>query len=117
MVNQSVALRTWPLWLPVLAASILATSLIEQTTGFFELIKVAALLGAVISAVHHAEVIAQKVGEPYGTLVLALAVTVIEVALILSLMLTNATNAASIPRDTVYAAVMIICTESSDCAF
>jgi Ca2+:H+ antiporter len=109
MVNQSVALRTWPLWLPVLAASILAASLIEQTTAFFELIKVAALLGAVISAVHHAEVIAQKVGEPYGTLVLALAVTVIEVALILSLMLTNATNAASIPRDTVYAAVMIIC--------
>ena len=109
MVNQSVVQRTWPLWLPVLAAAILAASLIGQATGFFELVKVAALLGAVISAVHHAEVIAQKVGEPYGTLVLALAVTVIEVALILSLMLTNATNAASVPRDTVYASVMIIC--------
>ena len=56
-----------------------------------------------------ARVFAQRIGEPYGTLVLALAVTVIESALILSLMLANAEKSAAVPRDTVYAAVMIIC--------
>jgi Ca2+:H+ antiporter len=60
--------------------------------------------------VHHAEVIAHKVGEPYGTIVLALAVTVIEAALVLSIMLAGGANAAAVPRDTVYSAVMIICT-------
>jgi Ca2+:H+ antiporter len=101
--------NAWPVWLPIVAACILGASLVGSYSGFFDLIKIAALLAAVIAAVHHAEVIAQKVGEPYGTLVLALAVTVIEVALILSLMLANSADAASIPRDTVYAAVMIIC--------
>ena len=87
----------------------LVAALLVGSQGFFDLINIAALLAAVIAAVHHAEVIAQKIGEPYGTLVLALAVTVIEVALILSLMLNKSTDAASVPRDTVYAAVMIIC--------
>ena len=77
-----------------------------------------ALVGAVLASVHHAEVIAHKVGEPYGTLVLALAVTIIEVALIVSLMLADGASApastgesptASLPRDTIYAAIMIIC--------
>ena len=109
MLNPTAVLRSWPIWLPLLAAATLAASLPGEIGGLFEVVKVAALLAAVVAAVHHAEVIAQKVGEPYGTLVLALAVTVIEVALILSLMLTKAASAASIPRDTVYAAVMIIC--------
>ncbi len=69
----------------------------------------AILVVAVIAAVHHAEIIAHKIGEPFGTLVLALAVTVIEVALILSLMMVRGDAAASLPRDTIYAAVMIIC--------
>jgi Ca2+:H+ antiporter len=64
----------------------------------------------VAASVHHAEVIAHKVGEPYGTIVLALAVTVIEAALVLSIMLAGGANAAAVPRDTVYSAVMIICT-------
>jgi len=109
MLNPTAVLKSWPVWLPLLAAATLAASLPGEIGGLFELVKVAALLAAVVAAVHHAEVIAQKVGEPYGTLVLALAVTVIEVALILSLMLTKGASAASIPRDTVYAAVMIIC--------
>jgi Ca2+:H+ antiporter len=71
---------------------------------------VPALLAAVAASVHHAEVIAHKVGEPYGTIVLALAVTVIEAALVLSIMLAGGANAAAVPRDTVYSAVMIICT-------
>lgn len=68
-----------------------------------------ALTLAVLSAVHHAEVVAHRTGEPLGTLVLALAVTVIEVALILSFMLVGDANQASLARDTLFAAIMIIC--------
>jgi Ca2+:H+ antiporter len=66
-----------------------------------------ALAAAVFAAVHHAEVVAHRVGEPFGTLVLAVAVTVIEVALIVSVMLTGGPEKAALPRDTVFAAVMI----------
>ncbi|WP_067183856.1 calcium:proton antiporter [Microtetraspora niveoalba] len=67
------------------------------------------LAGAVLSAVHHAEVVAHRVGEPFGSLVLAVAVTVIEVALIVSMMLSAKGGASSLARDTVFAAVMITC--------
>ncbi len=67
------------------------------------------LLGAsVFAAVHHAEVIALRVGEPFGSIILALAVTVIEAALILSIMLGGAPGAENVARDTVFAAVMIV---------
>ncbi|MEY2884398.1 MAG: hypothetical protein RL490_2122 [Pseudomonadota bacterium] len=66
------------------------------------------LIVAVLAAVHHAEVIAHRIGEPYGTLVLALAVTVIEVALIVSLMIAGGSQSTELARDTVFAAVMII---------
>lgn len=66
------------------------------------------LIGCVLAAVHHAEVVAHRVGEPFGTLVLALAVTVIEVALIVSLMLAGGDATAALARDTIFAAVMII---------
>ena len=69
---------------------------------------VAGLIGAVLVAVHHAEVVAHKLGEPFGTLLLAVAITVIEVALILSLMLAGGAETAALARDTVFAAVMII---------
>ena len=68
-----------------------------------------ALIGAVIAAVHHAEVVAHRVGEPFGTLVLAVAVTVIEASLILSMLLAGGAEVAVIARDTLYAAVMLIC--------
>ncbi len=66
------------------------------------------LIGSVLSAVHHAEVVAHKVGEPFGTIILALAITVIEVALIVSLMVAGGENAAYLARDTVFAAIMLI---------
>jgi len=65
------------------------------------------LAGAVLSAVHHAEVVAAKVGEPFGSLVLAVAVTVIEVALIVTLMATSPSGTEALARDTVFAALMI----------
>jgi Ca2+:H+ antiporter len=66
------------------------------------------LFGTVFAAVHHAEVIAERIGEPYGTLLLTLAVTVIEVALIATLMLGENSN-STLARDTVFAVVMIVC--------
>jgi Ca2+:H+ antiporter len=69
----------------------------------------AALLASVLVAVHHAEVVAHRLGEPLGTLVLALAVTAIETALILSMMMAGGAEMAALPRDAIYAAVMIIC--------
>jgi Ca2+:H+ antiporter len=66
------------------------------------------LAGAVLAAVHHAEVVAHRVGEPFGSLVLAVAVTVIEVALIVTLMVSG--GAASLARDTVFAALMLTTT-------
>jgi Ca2+:H+ antiporter len=66
------------------------------------------LIGAVITAVHQAEVIAHKVGEPLGTLLLAVCVTIIEVALIVSIMLSAGSDGALIARDSVFAAVMIV---------
>lgn len=66
------------------------------------------LVGCVLSAVHHAEVVAHRVGEPFGTIILALAITVIEVALIVSLMIAGGESAAKLARDTVFAAIMLI---------
>lgn len=75
--------------------------------GPLALLLAAVLLGNVIAAVHHAEVIALRVGEPFGTLILALAVTVIEVGLIVSIMLTGEPNPA-LMRDSVHAVVMLV---------
>ncbi|CAA7386442.1 calcium:proton antiporter [Chryseobacterium fistulae] len=66
------------------------------------------LTGSVLSAVHHAEVVAHKVGEPFGTIILALCITIIEVALIISLMVAGGEQAITLARDTVFAAVMLI---------
>jgi len=94
---------------PPLALVVLVISW-GRNPGAVLLILVCAALGAaVIAAVHHAEVVAHRVGEPFGTLILALAVTVIEVALIVTLMASGGDKAASLARDTVFAAVMITC--------
>jgi len=67
-----------------------------------------ALIVNVLSAVHHAEVVAHSVGEPYGTIILAVAVTLLEASIIVSLMLTGGVGAETYARDTLFAAVMII---------
>ncbi len=66
------------------------------------------LIGAVLSAVHHAEVIAHKTGEPYGTLVLSISVTIIEVSLIIAMMLSGHEGSEFIARDAVFATLMIV---------
>ena len=76
--------------------------------AWFTILMGVILIGAVISAVHHAEVIAHKTGEPYGTLVLSISVTVIEVSLIIAMMLAGHEGAEFIARDAVFATVMIV---------
>ena len=102
-------LPRWTLAVPPLAFVVLLLTW-QRDLGTFSLILVCLGLGAaVIAAVHHAEVVAHRVGEPFGTLILALAVTIIEVALIVTLMASGGEKAASLARDTVFAAVMITC--------
>jgi Ca2+:H+ antiporter len=76
--------------------------------GAYLVLVAAGLIGSVLAAVHHAEVVAHRVGEPFGTLVLAVAVTIIEVALIVALTIAGGADASALARDTVFAAVMII---------
>jgi len=99
----------WNATIPVAACAVLAVIWGEDPGWGLLFLAGAALLAAVIVAVHHAEIIALRVGEPFGTLVLALAVTVIEVALIVALMLSDPKATTALARDTVFATVMIIC--------
>jgi Ca2+:H+ antiporter len=81
---------------------------ITMHVPYFYVIGSVALIVGVMQAVHHAEAIAHHIGEPYGALVLAVAVTTIEVAIIVSLMLEGSNDTSGLARDTVFAAVMII---------
>jgi Ca2+:H+ antiporter len=102
-------LPLWTVFAPLFAGAVLFAALFEFGSG--ALLVALCALGVAVSvfaAVHHAEVIAHRVGEPFGTLVLAMAVTLIEVALIASLMLAGGAEASGLARDTVFAAVMII---------
>src|SRR5271163_5058927 len=101
----------WTVAAPVFAGVVLLAAgfgLGRGMGGFLVAIIALGLGGAVFAAVHHADVVAHRVGQPYGTLVLALAVTLIEVALIVSLMIAGGPATAALARDTVFAAVMII---------
>src|SRR4051794_24396868 len=99
-----MAARTpWWTWIwAVLAWTILLIAIFLGGWGPVPAIAGVALLGTVYAAVYHAEVIAHRIGEPFGTLVLALAVTVIETALIASVMISAPDQNAGVARDTVF---------------
>jgi Ca2+:H+ antiporter len=99
----------WTFIVPVLAVLVLAVTWGSKPPGIVLAVVGLFLAGAVLSAVHHAEVVAHRVGEPFGSLVLAVAVTVIEVALIVTLMVSGGTETSTLARDTVFAAAMITC--------
>src|SRR3954466_3771336 len=110
MAASATGRMPWWAWLwPVLAWAVLAAKSALGATGPIAAIAAVGLIGTVFGAVYHAEVVAHRVGEPFGTLVLALAVTVIETALIISVMLAAPAENAALARDTVFAAVMIVC--------
>ena len=100
-----------PLWtwlIPVLSLALLVAAVVAGVGVLLAVLCGVGLMGTVIAAVHHAEVVAHRVGEPFGTLILALAVTVIEAALVLSMMIAGGDDMAVLARDALYAAVMII---------
>ena len=102
----------WWTWaIPLAACALLAAKFagLVPTGAPAALIPAALLLFAtVFAAVHHAEIVALRVGEPFGSIVLAVAVTVIEVALIVSMMLAAKAGGGTLARDTVFAAVMVV---------
>lgn len=98
----------WPVSLPVAGVVLLVLEWGRALPGWLVLLTALVLGATVLVGVHHAEVVAHRVGEPLGSLVLAVAVTVIEVGLILSLM-ASGKGSDSLARDTVFAAVMITC--------
>ncbi|WP_020654230.1 calcium:proton antiporter [Massilia niastensis] len=107
----SAALPAWSIAAPILAWLLLAGLALgagDLLGVAYTILLVIGLFAGVLAAVFHAEIVAHKVGEPYGTLVLAVAVTAIEVALIVSLMLAGGEATSGLARDTVFAAVMII---------
>lgn len=113
MASHHIENPNWTLVVPVIGLAAVAAGMVGLSpavhVGMAAL--VALILGAcVFAAVHHAEIIAARVGEPFGSIVLALAVTVLEVGLILSLMLAAGDGGPTIARDTVYSAIMIITT-------
>ena len=98
---------SWTVAVPALALVALALTLGRETGPVLAALEAVFLVGAVLAAVHHAEVVAHWVGEPFGSLVLAAAVTVIELALILALMASGGHAGATLARDTAFAVVMI----------
>jgi Ca2+:H+ antiporter len=107
---MSVTGNAWWTWAwPALSWAVLVVGFVVGGGSLFAALAGITLLGAVFAAVYHAEVIAHRVGEPFGTLVLALAVTIIETALIVSVMIAAPADKAGLARDTVFAAVMIVC--------
>jgi Ca2+:H+ antiporter len=97
----------WTIAVPVLAVVVLAVTWAHHEHPAVLVLIAALLVGAVLASVHHAEVVAHRVGEPFGSLILAVAVTVIEVGLIVMLMTSGSDNTSTYARDTVFAAVMI----------
>lgn len=100
---------TWTTLVPIFTAIALPLAWGRDLGPLAVAVVTALLGGSVLAAVHHAEVVAHRVGEPFGSLVLAVAVTIIEVALIVTLMLGGGGDAATLARDTVFAAVIITC--------
>lgn len=98
---------SWTVVVPVLAVVVLALIWGERLGPVLVALAALFLIGAVVAAVHHAEVVAHRIGEPFGSLVLAAAVTIIEVALIVELMASGGNETATLARDTAFAALMI----------
>ncbi|MGD1320705.1 calcium:proton antiporter [Chryseobacterium sp. 2R14A] len=107
-MNQNKYLRQWTIALPILSW-LLYFGNVFFSSGYYSILLTALLLGSVLAAVYHSEILAYRLGEPFGTLLLAFAITVIEVGLIISIMLgAKGLETITLARDTVFAAVMLI---------
>ncbi len=108
-MGRTDVIRRLPLVLPVVALGLMAVLWGSKPAPALAAVLAVLHVALVLVAVVHAEAIAHRLGEPYGTLVLAVAVTVVEVALIVTLMASEGAGAATLARDTVFAAVLIVC--------
>src|SRR5262245_3019248 len=99
----------WTTLVPLAGLLVLTPTWGRDLGVVIELLIAVLLAGCVLASVQHAEVVAHRVGEPFGSLILAVAVTVIEVGLIVTLMVSGGSETATLARDTVFAAVMITC--------
>ncbi|WP_144120049.1 calcium:proton antiporter [Catellatospora sichuanensis] len=108
MLKAARALSWWAL-IPPLCVIVLVAAWGHKVGGVGLVVVGIALVAAVVVAVHHAEIVAHHVGEPFGTLILAVAVTAIEVGLIIMLMTSGPEGPSTLARDTVFAAFMIVC--------
>lgn len=106
-MNKIIKLYEWTTSIPIIACLVYFSGYADDNI-ILQIFAGVLLLFCVMSAVHHSEIIAHRVGEPFGTIILAVSITVIEVAIIISLMTTGGKEYASFARDTVYAAVMLI---------
>jgi Ca2+:H+ antiporter len=106
-MNRIRKLYEWTTSIPLLACLLYLSGYLDDN-ALFQVAAGVLLIFCVMSAVHHSEIIAHRVGEPYGTIILAVSITVIEVAIIVSLMITGGEAYSAFARDTVYAAVMLI---------
>lgn len=100
-------LLQWTIIIPILAWGLFFSGFIYDN-DIVQIIASILLILSVMSSVHHSEIIAHRVGEPYGTIILAIAITVIEVSIIISLMVSGGEESVSLARDTVYSATMLI---------
>lgn len=107
MKSKFGSLRSRYFFIPVLGCIALIALWGRELPNVALLIPGSLLVASVFTAVHHAEVVALRVGEPFGSLILALSVTVIEVGLIVVLLLESPESNQNLARDTVFAAVMI----------
>jgi Ca2+:H+ antiporter len=107
---MAAAKAPWWSWTwPALAWVMLLVNVFTPPGGAVAATTGAVLIATVFAAVYHAEVVAHRTGEPFGTIILAVAVTIIEVALIVAVTLAAPAEKAGLARDTVFAVVMIVC--------
>lgn len=109
MQNHSNKLPVWSYVIPLLSFVVLLMAWIELPGWIVIPLSLAALFATVLVAVFHAEIIAHRIGEPFGTLVLALAVTLIELSLIISMMMSKDVESSELARDAVFSTIMIVC--------
>ncbi|MBL9058900.1 MAG: calcium:proton antiporter [Mangrovicoccus sp.] len=114
MSGEAASPHGTPLWswaFPLAALTLVGIGhldAVDEDAGWLAALAAVAVIGAVFAAVHHAEIVAIRLGQPFGSLVLAAAVTAIETSLILSVLLSTETDAPEVARDTVLAVLMIV---------
>ncbi len=107
MAIKMIRNLSWTIVSPILSWMLFFSGLLDSNT-FFIIVACILLIATVLSAVHHSEIVAHRVGEPFGTIILAVAITIIEVAIIISLMIAGGNDTSTLARDTVFAATMLI---------